>query len=75
VFNDLTVGDNAAVCESGTVDCYANSESVNGFGVMRSASYSDSIDAFPTTAGYDLASGLGSVNITNLIINLYEDQP
>jgi hypothetical protein len=42
---------------------------------MRSASYSDSIDAFPTTAGYDLASGLGSVNITNLIINLYEDQP
>jgi hypothetical protein len=42
---------------------------------MRSSTYSDSIDAFPTTAGYDLASGLGSVNITNLIINLYEDQP
>jgi subtilase family serine protease len=76
VFNDLTVGDNAAVCYTGTTDCYSNVESTNGFGVMRASStYSNSIDAFPTTAGYDLASGLGSVNITNLIINIYEDQP
>jgi subtilase family serine protease len=76
VFNDLTVGDNAQPCYAGTVDCYTNSESVSGIGVMRASStYSSSIDAFPTTAGYDLASGLGSVNITNLIINLYEDQP
>ena len=75
VFNDLTVGDNAAVCYSGTTDCYSNSESTGGLGVMRASTYSRDIDAFPTTAGYDLASGLGSVNITNLIINLYEDQP
>jgi hypothetical protein len=64
------------VCYTGTTDCYSNAESTNGFGVMRASStYSNSIDAFPTTAGYDLASGLGSVNITNLIINIYEDQP
>jgi len=76
VFNDLTVGDNAAVCQSGTTDCYSNKESTNGLGIMRaSTTYSNSIDAFPTTAGYDLASGLGSVNVTNLIVNLYEDQP
>ena len=76
VFNDLTVGNNAAVCESGSVDCFSNGGSKAGLGVMRASStYSSSIDAFPTTAGYDLASGLGSVNITNLIINLYEDQP
>jgi subtilase family serine protease len=75
VFNDVTVGDNAAVCETGTVDCYTNSQSTAGLGVMRSASYSNAIDAFPATAGYDLAVGLGSVNITNLIINLYADQP
>jgi subtilase family serine protease len=76
VFNDLTVGDNAAVCDAGTTDCYTNSESKKGFGVMRASStFSNAINAFPTTAGYDLASGLGSVNITNLILNLYEDQP
>ncbi len=76
VFNDVTVGDNAAVCETGTTDCYSNSESTQGLGVMRaSTTYSNAIDAFPSTAGYDLATGLGSVNITNLIINLYEDQP
>ncbi len=75
VFNDLTVGDNAEPCLTGTVDCFSNNESTNGYGVMRSSTYSNSINAFPATAGYDLASGLGSVNITNLIINLYEDQP
>jgi subtilase family serine protease len=75
VFNDLTVGDNAAVCVAGAPDCYTNSQSTAGLGVMRAANYSSSIDAFPATAGYDLASGLGSVNITNLIINLYDNQP
>jgi subtilase family serine protease len=75
VFNDLTVGDNAAVCKAGTVDCYTNSQSTSGLGVMRSSTYSNDIDAFPATAGYDMASGLGSVNITNLILNLYADQP
>ncbi len=69
MFNDVTTGNNASSCLAGTIDCFTNSESTNGIGTMRASTYSDSIDAFPTTTGYDLATGLGSLNVTNLLYN------
>ena len=70
VFNDVTTGNNASSCIAGTVDCFTDSASTKGIGTMRaSTTFSNSIDAFPATAGYDLATGLGSVNVTNLLYN------
>ena len=69
VFNDITAGDNAEPCLAGTADCYTNSQSTNGVGAFRSPTFSNSINAYPATAGYDLATGLGSVNITTLLYN------
>ena len=70
VFNDVTTGNNASSCIAGSTDCFTDSLSTKGIGTMRASStYSNSIDAFPATAGYDLATGLGSVNVTNLLYN------
>ncbi len=70
VFNDVTTGNNASSCIAGSIDCFTDTLSTKGIGTMRASStYSNSIDAFPTTAGYDLATGLGSVNVTNLLYN------
>ena len=50
VFNDVTSGDNKMPCSAGTPDCSR---------VGGSMGYS-------ATSGYDLATGWGSVNLTNL---------
>ena len=68
IFNDVTTGDNTAPCQSGTPNCAVNSGSTMGIGVLSTTSSKNNA-AFPTTGGYDLATGLGTVNVTNLIIN------
>jgi hypothetical protein len=50
-FNDTTVGNNSVDCEQGSPDCASN-----GF-----------LTGYDTATGYDLASGLGSVNAANLL--------
>lgn len=60
VFNDVTLGNNAPPCYAPTPsfpspNCVKNAE---GF-------YFES--GYNTTSGYDLATGLGSVNVTNLV--------
>ena len=68
VFYDETAGDNTVACEAGTPNCATNANATLGIGVLStSAKVADA--AFPATTGYDLATGLGSVNITNLIVN------
>ncbi len=56
-FHDVTEGNNSVPCNSGTPDCAANS-----LGYYYESGYN-------TTAGYDLATGLGSVDATKLITN------
>ena len=68
VFNDVSKGDNAVSCAAGSPDCFTNANSTKGIGVL-SITPSTLNPAFPATAGYDLATGLGTVNVTNLIIN------
>ncbi len=68
VFNDVTRGDISVACKSGTPNCFSNANSTHGLGVLSSTT-SKLTPAFPATAGYDLATGLGTVNVTNLLEN------
>jgi len=55
IFYDITVGDNAVPCAGGTPQCTSTQAGIDG--VMQGQT---------TSAGYDMATGLGSVNATNL---------
>jgi hypothetical protein len=62
-FYDVTVGNNSVICKGGSPNC---SNTIPGqYGIM----VSNGSPAYPTTTGYDLATGLGSVNAANLVNN------
>ncbi len=67
VFNDVTLGDMDIPCGQNSklfaYDCYGNGSKIIG---ELSTSTSASEPAYPATVGYDLATGLGSVNATSL---------
>ncbi len=56
-FHDITMGSNEMVCATGSTDC-VTSTAGDAYGILT---------APPAAAGYDLASGLGSVNVANLV--------
>lgn len=56
VFNDVTTGTIAMPCLRGSTNCVTNS--ANRYGVLS---------GWNSAAGYDLATGLGSVNAANLV--------
>lgn len=59
IFYDITTGTIAMPCASGSPNCVTNvSGDQNGV-----------LFGYGTTAGYDLATGLGSVNVANLVNN------
>ena len=65
IFNDVDSGNNAMPCANGSIDCsviYAGDPA----GVL---SLSNGSPAFSATAGYDQATGLGSLNVANLVNN------
>jgi hypothetical protein len=64
VFNDVTKGNISVPCAGGAANCSKSSS--GGFGVLTTIN-GGSILAYGTTLGYDLATGLGSVNVTNLL--------
>jgi subtilase family serine protease len=57
VFYDTTSGNNSQVCVTGSTNC-KTSTSGDELGVLT---------GYTTTKGYDLATGLGSINATNLV--------
>lgn len=57
VFNDVTSGTIAMPCVTGSVNC-TTTNTYDQSGVLS---------GYSTTAGYDLATGLGSVNANNLV--------
>jgi subtilase family serine protease len=67
IFNDVTLGDMDIPCGQSSklfsYDCYGNGTKIIG---ELSTSTSASEPAYPATVGYDLATGLGSVNATRL---------
>jgi hypothetical protein len=79
-FNDITLGNNSVACVgSFTIangfgnlnnpDC--STQALNGLGVLvePGAPFSANTPAWTATAGYDLATGLGTPNVSNLIAN------
>ena len=73
VFNDITAGSNAVPCNNHSQDCGGTDYPVV-VGAPPNADLGDApgdadMNGYRATAGYDLASGLGSVNISNLVNN------
>jgi len=65
IFNDVTTSNNDVPCAAGTTDCYVNSGAAYG---LLSLDGATSLGvAYPSTVGFDSATGLGSVNVNNLI--------
>jgi subtilase family serine protease len=79
VFNDVTKGNNSVACDAGYANCSNTASSGYGVVVCNATNNSDTgpnqvcpaVDnanpAFQSTAEYDLATGLGSLNVTNLL--------
>jgi pseudomonalisin len=63
IFHDVTKGDNDVPCYSAS-NCYLPSGS--SYGVLSTSDSHLSV-AYPTQTGWDFATGLGSVNVTNLV--------
>jgi Pro-kumamolisin, activation domain/Bacterial Ig-like domain (group 3) len=59
IFNDVTSGTNAMPCAKGSPNCVTSVPS-DQYGVLS---------GYTAGAGYDLATGLGSVNAANLVSN------
>jgi len=57
VFYDITSGTNAQVCATGKRDCITN----------KTGDTLGEVSGYESNAGYDLTTGLGSVNATNLV--------
>jgi len=62
VFNDITKGNNSVPCAGTSPNCSSSTANTNGVLVD-----SKNVPAFTTGPGYDLATGLGSVNVGNLL--------
>jgi len=62
-FNDVTKGNNSVPCVGNSPNC--SSKTANTNGVLVSTA-SPTTPAWTTATGYDLATGLGSVNVANL---------
>ena len=56
IFQDVTTGTNAVPCDGGTLNC--SSTTAGTYGVLTD---------YAAGTGYDSATGLGSVNVTNLV--------
>jgi subtilase family serine protease len=80
IFYDITIGDNVVPCQSiqGTffgstfLDCYVPKTIPVGPNGSLSRSNSSYEAAYAATTGWDFATGIGSINVTNLISN-WED--
>jgi Pro-kumamolisin, activation domain/Bacterial Ig-like domain (group 3) len=67
IFYDVTKGNNSVECAAQSPNC--SNQTTNGHGVLvepNVAPFSSTTPAWNTTNGFDLATGLGSVNVTNL---------
>ncbi len=68
VFYDVVTGNNSVACQGGTPNC-SMPVSSGGYGLLEVSPPSDTALAWATGPGFDLATGLGSVNAANLVNN------
>ena len=69
VFNNVTAGDNAEPCDRGSPDCHVGKSVTGDVGVLAVKTKTGFTNAYPAAPGYSLATGLGSINATNLLYN------
>jgi hypothetical protein len=67
VFMDITKSNNAVPCVGASPNC--SKTTTGGNGILQSNNQPAFSAAPPTAAGYDLATGLGSINVTALLAN------
>ncbi len=63
IFYDITAGNNSVICHGGSPDCSNTNAASGQYGIL----VSENLPAYDATSGYDLATGLGSVNVANLV--------
>jgi subtilase family serine protease len=66
LFNDVTLGDNSAVCaagRAGTFNCYLDGAK---YGILSTSNSADD-EAYPATPGWDFTSGIGTANAANIV--------
>ena len=69
IFNDVTTGGNDVPCTAGSADCVL-AENGAQFGLLGvDGATPDIPNAYASTPEFDEATGIGSVNVTNLITN------
>jgi subtilase family serine protease len=64
-FYNVTYGDIAEPCQKGSADCVGGAV---GAGILYNKEVTPKA-AYPAQLGYSLATGLGTVNITNLVVS------
>jgi hypothetical protein len=74
IFYDVQTGNNSVACVGGDPNCSNTSTATSQYGILVVPSayvppYTASAPGWPSTAGYDLATGLGTVNAYNLVTN------
>ncbi|MGH9586900.1 MAG: protease pro-enzyme activation domain-containing protein, partial [Acidobacteriaceae bacterium] len=67
VFHDVTNGTNSVPCAMGSTNCIAVSNPINLNGVVEGQIGSGATPEYNAGAGYDLATGLGSVDAALLV--------
>jgi hypothetical protein len=66
-FRDVTTGNNDVGCSAGALSCFVNAGHTAG--VLSTTGAASLTIAYPSTVAYDEATGLGSLNIANLVNN------
>jgi hypothetical protein len=67
IFNDVTTSNNDVPCRSGSTKCFVNSG--DSYGMLSLTGSSSLSVAYPSTPGFDQVTGIGTVNVHNLLTN------
>jgi hypothetical protein len=65
IFADVTTGNNDVPCAAGSASCYVNSGA--SYGMLSLTGSSSLTAAYQSGIGFDQVTGLGSVNVNNLL--------
>jgi hypothetical protein len=67
IFYDVVTGNNSVACVGGSPNCSNTNTASGNYGILEVNPPTNPLPAWTTGAGYDLATGLGSVNAMNLV--------
>jgi len=67
IFYDIQTSNISQACRTGSANCFTSGSP--NVGILSATSPVSAAPAYVTGQGYDLATGIGSINITNLVNN------